>query len=29
MTVSIIAAINKNNGIGRGNQLLYWLPNDL
>lgn len=27
--VSIIVAINKNNGIGMENKLLYWLPNDL
>lgn len=27
--VSIIVAINKNNGIGMENELLYWLPNDL
>ena len=27
--ISIIVAINKNNGIGYKNQLLYWLPNDL
>ena len=27
--LSIIAAISKNNGIGKDNQLLYWLPNDL
>lgn len=29
MTLSIIAAINRNRGLGFGNQLLYWLPNDL
>lgn len=29
MTLSIIVAINRNNGIGFRNQLLYWLPNDL
>ncbi len=27
--LSIIAAINKNRGIGLDNKLLYWLPNDL
>lgn len=27
--LSIIVAINKNNGIGFNNKLLYWLPNDL
>ena len=27
--LSVIAAINKNNGIGYENKLLYWLPNDL
>ena len=27
--ISIIVAINKNNGIGLKNELLYWLPNDL
>lgn len=27
--LSIIVAIAKNNGIGKDNQLLYWLPNDL
>ena len=27
--LSIISAINKNNGIGFKNELLYWLPNDL
>ncbi len=27
--ISIIAAINKNRGIGLNNKLLYWLPNDL
>ena len=27
--ISIIVAINKNNGIGFKNELLYWLPNDL
>ncbi|WP_300724420.1 dihydrofolate reductase [uncultured Bacteroides sp.] len=29
MKLSIIVAINKNNGIGFENKLLYWLPNDL
>lgn len=29
MSLSIIAAINKNRGIGYQNKLLYWLPNDL
>lgn len=28
-TVSIVVAISKNNAIGRNNELLYWLPNDL
>ena len=27
--LSIIVSIAKNNGIGKDNQLLYWLPNDL
>lgn len=27
--ISIIVAINNNNGIGLNNELLYWLPNDL
>ena len=27
--LSIIVAINKKNGIGFENKLLYWLPNDL
>lgn len=25
----MIAAVNRNHGLGKGNQLLYWLPNDL
>ena len=25
----MIAAVNRNYGLGKGNQLLYWLPNDL
>ncbi len=29
MILSIIAAINKNRGLGYQNRLLYWLPNDL
>lgn len=29
MKISIIVAIAENNGIGKGNALLYWLPNDL
>lgn len=29
MTVSIIAAVAANRAIGRGNKLIYWLPNDL
>jgi len=29
MIVSLIAAIDKNNGIGRGNQLLIKIPDDL
>lgn len=29
MTLSIIVAINRQNGIGFKNKLLYWLPNDL
>ena len=29
MFLSIIAAINKNRGLGFQNKLLYWLPNDL
>lgn len=28
-TVSIVVAISKNNAIGRNNELIYWLPNDL
>ena len=27
--ITIIAAINKNRGLGFENKLLYWLPNDL
>ena len=27
--LSIIEKKKKNNGIGKDNQLLYWLPNDL
>ncbi len=27
--ITIIAAINRNRGIGFGNRLIYWLPNDL
>ncbi|MGN0057697.1 MAG: dihydrofolate reductase [Phocaeicola plebeius] len=27
--ISLIAAVNRNHGIGKGNELLYWLPNDL
>jgi dihydrofolate reductase len=29
MTVSIIVAISNNNGIGKNNELLWHLPNDL
>ncbi|MDY3848661.1 MAG: dihydrofolate reductase [Prevotella sp.] len=29
MTISIIAAVARNRGIGLDNKLLYWLPNDL
>lgn len=29
MTISIIAAVSRNRGIGKDNKLLYWLPNDL
>lgn len=29
MTISLIAAVAQNNGIGYENKLLYWLPNDL
>lgn len=29
MSISIIAALSGNRGIGRDNRLLYWLPNDL
>ena len=29
MTVSLIAAIDRQNGIGKDNQLLCYLPNDL
>lgn len=29
MVLSVIAAINKNRGIGYQNKLLYWLPNDM
>lgn len=28
-TVSIVVAVSKNNAIGRNNELIYWLPNDL
>ena len=27
--ITIIAAVASNNAIGRNNQLIYWLPNDL
>ncbi|MBR6691281.1 MAG: dihydrofolate reductase [Bacteroidaceae bacterium] len=27
--IALIAAIAKNNAIGLGNELIYWLPNDL
>jgi dihydrofolate reductase len=27
--LALIAAIAKNNAIGNGNRLIYWLPNDL
>lgn len=27
--IALIAAIAKNNAIGFGNKLIYWLPNDL
>ena len=27
--ITIIAALARNNAIGRDNKLLYWLPNDL
>lgn len=27
--IALIAAIAKNNAIGLGNRLIYWLPNDL
>ena len=27
--ISIIAAVARNMAIGRGNELIYWLPNDL
>ena len=27
--ISIIAAVARNMAIGRGNKLIYWLPNDL
>ncbi len=29
MRLSIIVAIAKNNAIGLGNKLIYWLPNDM
>lgn len=29
MRISIIAAVAKNRAIGRGNKLIYWLPDDL
>lgn len=29
MTISIIAAVARNNAIGFENKLIYWLPNDL
>lgn len=29
MRVNIIAAVARNRAIGKGNKLIYWLPNDL
>jgi len=29
MKISIIAAVAANRAIGRGNKLIYWLPNDM
>lgn len=29
MTIAMIVAVAQNGGIGHGNKLLYWLPNDL
>ena len=29
MNIHIIAAVASNRAIGKGNRLLYWLPNDL
>lgn len=29
MRINIIAAVARNRAIGRGNKLIYWLPNDL
>lgn len=29
MRINIIAAVARNRAIGKGNKLIYWLPNDL
>lgn len=29
MRITVIAAVAKNRAIGRGNKLVYWLPDDL
>lgn len=29
MTINIIAAVARNRAIGKGNKLIYWLPDDL
>jgi len=29
MNINIIAAVARNNAIGKDNKLIYWLPNDL
>lgn len=29
MRINIIAAVARNNAIGKDNKLIYWLPNDL
>ena len=29
MRISIIAAVARNRAIGKGNKLVYWLPDDM